>query len=161
MSQLSLEPEPSFLDSVEIGPMHPDEEAFIASSWKQSAKDAPVNAHAAADVGSFYREYNARVHLTLAAPSIVLVARDKRDHSFAYGWIALLPAKTVCGLAYVYVKNKYRRLGVMKALRDAALSAVSDELPLVYCQKSRFDGTFEHWGMSFMPLREVLEQVKQ
>lgn len=146
-----------------IGPARPDETAFIAASWKQSAADTPINAALidAGGKGDFFRRYNADVQLVLESEPLLLVARDADDPSFAYGWLAAKQTPERFALAYVYTKHHFRRMGVMRELLSRALADAPDGAQLVHCERSRFDRVFQRWGFEYAPLRAVLGEVRR
>lgn len=143
---------------VEISEALPTEVAFILSSWKHSALDAPQNSpyKGSGMVRSLFTKYNADVRDVFDTKPLLLVAREQTDPSFLYGWICAGVYGDELAIIYMYTKYKFRRLEIASSLKDAVLDRAPDDLAPVYCHRSVHDRMFERWGFEFQPLHDVI-----
>jgi hypothetical protein len=148
---------------VEIGRATAQENGFVANSWKMSALDAPQNdtLKSTGMVGKHFTRYNEQVRRVMATEPLILVARERADPSFAYGWICAGVYGDELALIYVYTKYKFRRLGIARDLKDAVLSLAPDDVRPVYCSKSSHDEVFEDWGFTFRDVDDVIGNVSE
>lgn len=105
------------------------------------------------------RHYDDVIEDVLATDPVVLVARNRDEPSFLYGFLIALLAGNTLALHYTYTKRRYRRCGAMSALLSRVLELVPDGAGLVYCTRSSRDEVFERFGFEFCDLRDVLVQA--
>lgn len=143
---------------LDIGKAHDSEMNFVRSSWKQSALDAPHNDpyKSTGMVGAHFTRYNRDVQRAIDSNPLVLVAREPTDPRFIYGWLAVGLYGNELAILYAYTKYKFRRLGIMRELRDRVLDLAPEDAQLVYCARSVRDPVFERWGFDYRSLNDVL-----
>lgn len=103
----------------------PDDRGFIFSSWKESFSET-----AWAKIFNSKREYYSVMNCILdkISPSCTFsTACFEEDISVALGWLAKQPATSkneTESVVYIYVKPKFRRMGIAKTLWDGCAPLV-------------------------------------
>lgn len=145
--------------------MRDDETGVVTCSWKRSAWRLPVNRHfhkqGRYGKGRFYTQYNQLVQRILDSGALVLVAREQGDPTYVYGWMTTGLVGDVFAIYYAFVKEPFRELGVMRALRDRVAELVPDDARLVYCEHSPYDSVFERWDFEFRGVDDVLGEQRR
>jgi hypothetical protein len=96
----------------------PDDLRFVVSSWSSSYKEA----HQAGAIRSerWAEVMRPEFEAHLARPDArVVVAFERKDPAFIFGWIAGDTAESVPVVFYVYVKAPYRLGGIARQLFEA------------------------------------------
>lgn len=160
-----------------ISEAHEGDLPFAFSAWKNSSLDAPKNREKrdSGRVGEHFTQYNRDVHRIMATPAAkLLIAREPSDPDFIYGWIAFAtyydPTLTLprvrraradrsnaVAILYTYCKSKFRRMGVARELKDAALQLAPEHAQRFFCESTVHDGVFERWGFVFKPFEDVYD----
>lgn len=101
-----------------VGGRGTEERGFVVSTWSRSYKSR----HSAGLITS--EDWPAVMHPQLEkhldrAGARTILAYEKGDPNFFYGWIAGDTSERVPVVYYAYVKEAYRRAGVARALLDA------------------------------------------
>lgn len=100
-----------------LRPMQAEDRGFVASTWVQSYKDAPVP--------KAFLEGHARVVDVLLARCAALVLCHREDTSILSGWVCGSPSV----LHYVYVPHDLRGNLLAKAMVSAAMGGYPALIP--------------------------------
>ena len=100
-----------------VEPAAPHDVAFVCDSWLRSFRRSPSTAGMSVSV--YWDRFAPQVRELVASGS-VLVARPEDWDRGIIGWVSYEKAPHTFVLHYVYVKNVYRRMGVMAKLLSAA-----------------------------------------
>jgi hypothetical protein len=88
---------------------------FIVATWSSSYKKAHTAGIIQAD--DWAGIMHAQIPKILARPGMrAVIAVDKADPDYFYGWIAGDTSDVVPVVAYIYVKEPYRRQGIARGL---------------------------------------------
>jgi GNAT superfamily N-acetyltransferase len=135
------------IPEIAIRPMEegePEEEGFVAGVWQVSFRE---DVHRSSQHHPAYRavkpalktDLRRQVNTLLAKPgAVVLLATNPEDAQHFLGFIAyeLLPLQGGPLIVhYLYVKQLYRRMGVGRALLDAA-RGTNAEQPIIYTHRT-------------------------
>ena len=136
------------------------ERNLIVDTWRRSLQDAPAYAKVPTRgyvfwVTDLIRHFlGTGRELSLRSSDRLYVARDVERPTYVYGWLLCRDQRPGLALVYVYVKGPHRREGIAKELLASALEATEDG-PLTYAFRTRFDRWFDDLGMTFAPVEEL------
>lgn len=135
-----------------LGPMRPDEEAFVAKATKKSLRGAPPYDKLANYEA--YRRLNPEINEFLRV-SRVIVARDPRNPTHAYGFAIYDVIPEALTVHFLYVAHDDRRDGIARTLLDTILVDVPDDADLEYTfPTARFKELATRYGF-WCPNEEV------
>lgn len=102
------------LELVAIRLKESKDEPFIYNSWLQSNKSKHPNIPAS-DYYSIYK----KIIADALYKSIVVIACNRQDPEFIYGYAVIRPIDDVKIIHYVYVKKPFRRFGLAKQMLES------------------------------------------
>lgn len=114
-------------------PVTLDDHDFVVSTWSISYKRSHSAGIIQAD--DWAEVMRPQIVKVLARPGMrAILAYAKKDADYFYGWIAGDTSQPVPLVAYVYVKEAYRRQGIARGLFDAL--GIDPTRPFTYACKT-------------------------
>jgi hypothetical protein len=99
-------------------PATPDDRRFVVSAWSSSYKTAHTAGMIHTD--DWATVMHAQIERLIARPDVrTIVAFERKDPTFVYGFICGDPTGSVPIVFYVYTKEPYRRSGHARGLFGA------------------------------------------
>ncbi|MFT3927447.1 MAG: hypothetical protein QM778_33245 [Myxococcales bacterium] len=126
------------LDSIEVSRAGKDALPFVLDSWAESFR----RANRGMPTSAFHAWHRSLRERILSRHPMVLVARDREDPAFLYGWLCA-EAREAFTLHYAYTKASFQGQGVAGLLLDTAQNVGSQIFVLEGREPERF---YSHQG---------------
>ncbi len=114
---------PRFLDQVAVTPFREGDRAFLMDTWARSYRVAEACEAIPSDA---YFPWHRKRMESILARALVLVARDKTNPVFIYGYGVFERVRDKFVAHWVYTKGAFKYRGVASLLLRAALERIGD-----------------------------------